>query len=72
MMKLKPCPFCGSPSDLLHIGQGTEDRESIPIYIFCDACGAQGPWIYTKSKTALTDLTFVVRETKWNRRPKCK
>lgn len=38
------CPFCGSTE--LEVGYGTPDREGIPSYVYCESCGAQGPWDY--------------------------
>jgi len=63
---LKPCPFCGGHD--LDIGRNNEDREGIPAYIFCGACGADGPWMYIRDMELLTDITLLSEATGWNKR----
>ena len=48
MFENKPCPFCGSNE--LSYRTSTEDREGIPTNIFCQDCGANGPWAYISEK----------------------
>ena len=47
MSDLKPCPFCGSKSWEFRI-LDCEDREGTPCAYFCEACGAQSPWVYCR------------------------
>lgn len=62
--KCLPCPFCGGTE--METGHGTEDREGWPIYVYCDDCGAHGPWTYTRDKGLLVELVCEV--TGWNKR----
>lgn len=64
--ELEPCPFCGN--DDLGIGRSTEDREGYPTYVYCETCGAQGPWIYTRDKAVFTCTMIACEMTGWNRR----
>jgi len=66
-MKLKPCPFCGEPKDL-GIGRKTEDREGYPTYVYCGACGSQGPWVYTRDKAIFTCTEYAAEKTGCNDR----
>ena len=61
MSELLPCPFCGERDDLEH-GYGTEDREGIPCWVYCAACGAQGPWEYIPASMSTT----IRPDSRWN------
>lgn len=63
----QPCPFCGS-SDL-GIERRGEDFEGYPTSVYCDHCGARGPWIYTRTKAIWTCISLACEETGWNTRP---
>lgn len=67
MDKLRECPFCGSQNDF-GIGRTTEDREGFPVYVYCESCGAQGPWKYTREKLAFVNTMFCAELTGWNTR----
>lgn len=62
---IKNCPFCGGTD--LSIQQGTPDREGIPHNIFCEDCGAAGPWEYIPDGQ-LTDVEECAERTGWNER----
>ena len=54
--KLKPCPFCGDAEPTLK--ETANARDTGPVCIHCDACGADGPQCdYTEDAVA-----------NWNRR----
>lgn len=62
----KVCPFCGN--DELGIGRGTKDREGFPTWVYCETCGAQGPWLYTSDKAFWTSMDMAAEESGWNNR----
>lgn len=68
-MKSEPlgCPFCGHSADL-GIGRGAEDAEGYPTYIYCAACGCQGPWFYTRESAAWTTTSICAAMSGWNER----
>lgn len=66
-MTIKPCPFCGNEKDF-GIGRATKDREGFPTYVYCENCGAQGPWIYTTDKAIFTCTDYACEKTGWNDR----
>jgi predicted RNA-binding Zn-ribbon protein involved in translation (DUF1610 family) len=65
---IRECPFCGETEDF-GIGRSTEDREGFPTYVYCGACGARGPWIYTRDKAVFTSTAYACEKTGWNKRP---
>lgn len=67
MSELRECPFCGKNADL-GIGRGTEDREGFPTYIYCSACGCNGPWFYTRDKGCWTSTFLCSEKSGWNTR----
>ena len=52
----------------METGHGTEDREGLPIYVYCDDCGAHGPWTYTRDKGLLECVELACEVTGWNKR----
>lgn len=64
--KLKECPFCGSLE--LRAGHGTKDREGWPVYVYCEECGARGPWVYMADEASIADVALVAKKTAWNTR----
>lgn len=68
MSAIKQCPFCGGSN--LEISIGSEDREGVPTNVYCDDCGAQGPWVYLDSPLSKHkgNLEFVADATGWNSR----
>jgi len=61
---ITPCPFCGNTN--LEVGRGTPDKEGTPVYIYCEKCGMQGPWVYSKNIEIAVD--HVIKITNWNNR----
>lgn len=63
----KSCPFCGEKENL-EIKRSTEDREGYPTCVYCEECGAQGPWLYTRDKSIFTCMNVACWKTGWNDR----
>lgn len=53
-VQLKPCPFCLGKN--LELGFGTKDREGTPYYLYCQDCGATGPWEYSPNGRFSMDI----------------
>ena len=68
---MKACPFCGEAEDL-SFGKSTPDKEGVPAFVFCGACGAQGPWSYADKQVFNQDdqtiLQSVADLTAWDER----
>jgi Lar family restriction alleviation protein len=62
-MSIKPCPFCGGVN--IEVRMSTEDREGIPTTLYCDDCGASGPWTYC-GKDPVIDKPKLIEL--WNQR----
>lgn len=63
---VKPCPFCKSIA--LEVGCGTRDHEGLPVYVYCEDCGCNGPWRYTKTDSVANSLQATCDMTGWNNR----
>jgi Lar family restriction alleviation protein len=66
-MNIKPCPFCGGVNIEVRIS-GSEDREGIPANLYCDDCGANGPWTYCRKDPGTIDKPKLIEL--WNQRIK--
>ena len=64
-MNKEPCPFCGGLD--LSFRVSTEDREGWPCSIFCQDCGADGPWAYVKKEELERELPIIPLDL-WNKR----
>jgi Lar family restriction alleviation protein len=66
-MTMLPCPFCGEEK-YLEIGTMEEDQAGIPTYIYCEKCGAQGPWVPIDFDIEYCEISFIADITGWNKR----
>lgn len=63
-----PCPWCGSTAPEPR-KCGSEDREGIPMAMFCPECGCQAPWQYIPKNIADRDSIVIPMLLKtWNER----
>lgn len=70
---LKPCPFCGGTD--LQYGIRDRNRWGWLVYVWCDTCGIDGPWICVENTRDIhrasepwnrrNTVTLTERETGW-------
>jgi len=62
---IKPCPFCQNSETLLSnpfLNDGISNSYTVKICVFCNHCGAHGP--YLKAELANSDEDYVTSLTK--------